>query len=97
MTQLSLLDWTPPQKVIAFPLSRRAAKIRTTANILMSKHGKAAEAYWRQVVKGLDAQLERAGISPAERMTELRAFFDAVQAELTRMAYASHGHPGGAA
>jgi hypothetical protein len=30
-------------------------------------------------------------------MLKLTLAFDAVQAELTRMAYSSHGHPGGAA
>lgn len=94
MTQLSLLDWTPPRKVIAFPCDRRTGKIRRTAEILSSKHGDAAGAYWRQVVTALARQLDTAGLTAPERDRQIRLFFDAVQRELQRTA--GHGRrPGG--
>jgi hypothetical protein len=83
--QPDLLHATLPCKVILFPESRRVGKIRHTAEMLSQKHGNAAAAYWRQVVNGLAAQLDRGGASPGERDSELRTFFDCVQAELVRM------------
>lgn len=94
--QLDLLTWTPPRKVIAFPMAKRIGKVRHTAEILASKQSDAARAYWRQVCGALSAQMDRAGIPADERDVELRAFFDAVQAELNRLAYRGQ-RPGGAA
>lgn len=94
MTQLSLLDWTPPRKVIPFPSDRRVGKVRHTADLLLSKHGDPARAYWRSVVTGLARQLDAAGIPADERDRQCRLFFNAVQHELQRRA--GHGRrPGG--
>lgn len=93
---LPLFAWRP-QRVLLFPLSKRVAKVRRTAEKLLSKGGYDAELYWKQIVASNRKHLERLGLSEDEIEFELRSFFDAVQAELTRMAYASRGHPGGAA
>ena len=89
--------WTPPAQVILFPLTKRVGKIRHTANMLSRKHGEDANLYWKQIVAGLRRQLERLDVSKAEADDEIKAFFDAVQTELRRMAYECHGSPGGAA
>jgi len=95
--QLNLLDWQPPRRVLVFPLARRVVRVRNVAEKLSQKSGFVAEAYWKQTVSTLRGQMERAGIETEVIDQELRSFFDAVQAELNRMAYASRGHPGGAA
>lgn len=95
--QMDLLNWTPPRKVLVFPLTRRIGRIRHVAEKLSAKHGFMAETYWKQTVSTLRNQMERVGIPEDEIEAELRAFFFAVQSELTRMGQDHHGHPGGAA
>jgi hypothetical protein len=79
---LPLFRWTPPVKVILFPLDKRRGKVRHTAKILASKHGDEAELYGKQVLAGIRKHFDRVGVSKEEADRELRTFFDAVQAEL---------------
>jgi hypothetical protein len=97
-SELPLFAWKPPVKVILFPLTKRVGKIRHTAQKLSERHGDDATLYWKQVVAANRKHLERVGLSEGEIDAELRAFFDAVQAELNRMAFRGQGDcPGGAA
>ncbi|MER9169855.1 DUF6074 family protein [Mesorhizobium australicum] len=96
MKQLDLLDWTPPCKVIAFPMVKRIGKVRRVADVLAVKRGAAATNYWKQTVSTLAGQMARAGIDPDTINRELRQFHDAVQREL----WLRSGHdqrPGGSA
>lgn len=91
---LPLFAWQPPRQVILFPLMKRVGKVRHTAQKLLSKNGYDAELYWKQVVASNRKHLERVGLPPHEIEAELRAFFDAVQAELVRLTYRGR-RPGG--
>lgn len=91
---LPLFSWQPPGQVVLFPLNRRTGKIRHTAQKLAAKHGDDAALYWKQVVASNRRHLERVGLPVVGIDAELRSFFDAVQAELMRLAYRSR-QPGG--
>lgn len=92
--ELPLFAWTPPAcRMIPFPSSKRVGHARHVASILDRKDGRDATAYWRRICSDMQRQLERAGIDPDRRDRELRAFFDAVQAELDRMAVARRHNP----
>jgi hypothetical protein len=93
---LPLFAWKPPVRIIVFPLTNRVGKIRHTALKLTGKHGDDATLYWKQVVAANRRHLERLGLPDHEIEAELRAFFDAVQGELSRMA-CQHRQPDGAA
>ena len=93
---LPLFRWTPPVKVIVFPLVKRVGKVRHTAKMLAGKHGDDATLYWKQVVAANRRHLQRIGLSQPVIESELRAFFDAVQGELVRIAYVGK-NSGGAA
>ena len=95
-TDLPLFEWRPPAAVIAFPLAHRTAKVRHVARKLLDKHGAAADTYWRQTVSTLAGQMSRSGVSDTAIDVELRAFFNAVQAEMVRLTYRGR-RPGGAA
>ncbi len=84
MKQLDLLCWTPPRTVIAFPLAKRAGKVRRVAEVLLTKRGQAADTYWRQTVSTISVQMERAGLEPDVISAELRSFHDEVQREMCR-------------
>lgn len=88
---LPLFAWQPSKQVLLFPLKRRVGKIRHTATKLVRKHGDDADLYWKQVVAANRKHLERIGMPEAEIETELRNFFDAVQAELVRIAISGKG------
>lgn len=88
---LPLFSWSPPCKVLAFPLARRTAKVRRVADVLRGKQGRARRLYWSQTIDALEAQMFRAGIDGNEVMTELHSFRDAVEAELARMLSRSTG------
>ncbi len=97
---LPLFAWQPPKQVLLFPLTRRVGKVRQTAGKLLHKHGDDADLYWKQVLAANRKHLERVGLLPHEVDEQLRAFFDAVQGEVNRLAYerVSRGDfPGGAA
>lgn len=89
--QLSLLDWRPPARVIAFPVSRQRDRVHKCAATLFRKHGHAAELFWRKTVRTILADLERAGVPDDQAREEVRAFFDAVQVELNRIANSAPG------
>lgn len=95
---LPLFRWTPPCKVIAFPLDKRIGRVRQVASKLLGKKGQAADTYWRQTVTTMIRQMERAGIPKGEIDAEVRSFFHAVHRELVRLSYAEERQsPGGAA
>ncbi|RWE29792.1 DUF6074 family protein [Mesorhizobium sp.] len=85
--QLDLLAWKPSPQVIVFPLARRLEKVRRVANLLSKKHGKDADIYWKNTVRGLFEQLQRAGIAETVIADEVRQFQDAVQLELRQRAF----------
>lgn len=96
---LPLFRWTPPapsRKVLVFPMTNRVGKIRHVAHLLSTKDGDDADLYWRQIRSGLRKQLERVGASEHETNSEIRAFFEAVQAELVRISYFNQGNGGAA-
>ncbi|QGA57247.1 DUF6074 family protein [Brucella sp. 2280] len=82
---LPLFAWTPPCKVLVFPLESRIGKVRRTASMLYRKHGEDAELYWKQVIAANRKHLERIGLSEKEVWTEIAAFSQAVQSELVRI------------
>lgn len=97
---LPLFRWRPLVKVLLFPLTKRVGKIRHTARKLAGKHGDDAALYWKQVVASNRKHLERVGLSDDKIEAEIRAFFEAVQGEINRMAYEgpnSGQRPGGGA
>ncbi len=91
MKQLDLLQWSPPCEVVVFPMTRRVGKIRHTAEILAAKQGAEADAYWKQVVTAARKHFVRIGVPAQEGDRQLRAFFDAVQAELAMLPYRGRG------
>lgn len=94
---LPLLAWTPPCKVILFPLVNRVGKVRHTAQLLSSKHGEDAVLYWKQVVAANRKHLARIGLDEAGIEAELRSFHEAVHSEMVRQAYYGGRGNGGAA
>lgn len=94
---LPLFSWSPPRKVIMFPMNRRAGRIRSTATKLLDKPTeRAAASYRNQVTDALLRSFDRAGIPEAEQDEQLGAFWQAVEAEVVRQTYCGHG-TGGAA
>ncbi|RWK06517.1 DUF6074 family protein [Mesorhizobium sp.] len=91
---LPLFAWKPPVRIILFPLTKRIGKVRHTAKMLAGKQGDEATLYWRQVIAANRRHLERVGLSETDIEAELRSFFDAVQGELIRMAYAGQNTGG---
>ena len=85
--RLPLFAWQPPRQVLLFPLTKRVGKIRRTAQILSGKHGDDAPIYWKQIVSAARRHLLRIGLTEEEIEVQLREFFDAVQAEIVRLAY----------
>ncbi|WP_420408287.1 DUF6074 family protein [Hoeflea sp.] len=96
---LPLFRWTPPsppRKVLVFPMTSRVGKIRHVAQLLSTKDGDDADLYWKQIRSGLRKQLERVGATEDETSSEIRAFFQAVQAELVRITYFDRNNGGAA-
>ena len=93
----SLFDWTPPCRMIVFPMSRRVGRIRDVAVKMLDKPtDRAALSYRDQVTEGMLKQMAKVGIPEAEQDEQLGAFWQAVQAEIIRLSYYGHG-TGGAA
>lgn len=92
-----LFNWSPPVRIILFPLTKRIGKIRHTAQKLAGKRGDDADIYWRQVIAANRKHLARVGLDDAAIETELLAFHDAVQAEMVRQSYRQSSTPGGSA
>ncbi|MGP2493522.1 DUF6074 family protein [Mesorhizobium sp. PUT5] len=96
--QGSLFDWTPPCRMIVFPMSRRVGRIRDVAVKMLDKPTDRAATFYRdQVTDGILKQMVKARISEAEQDEQLGAFWQAVQAEMIRLTYCGHGTGGGAA
>ncbi|RWN47351.1 MAG: hypothetical protein EOS03_13460 [Mesorhizobium sp.] len=95
-TQPSTILSEPACTVLVFPLARRTEKVRRVAELLERKHGREAEVYWSNTVRGLFDQLDRAGIDRDDIRREVDAFQVAVQAELRRRCFV-WGPTGGAA
>lgn len=82
---LPLFAWQPPRKVLLFPTTRRAGKIRTVASKMLDKPtDKSAAHYRNQVTEAMLANFGRLGISEDEQDEQLGAFWDAVQSEMLR-------------
>ncbi|NVP55982.1 DUF6074 family protein [Mycoplana rhizolycopersici] len=94
---LPLLSWTPPCKVILFPLVKRVGKVRHTAQLLSSKHGEDAILYWKQVMAANRKHLTRIGLDQDDIEAELGSFHEAVHSEMVRLAYCGGRGNGGAA
>jgi hypothetical protein len=93
--QPTLFDWSPPCKMIVFPMAKRAGRIRSTAEKMLAKPtDRAAASYRDQVTDGLLRQMDRAGIPIGEQDEQLGAFWTAVQAEIIRLTYRNN-RPGG--
>lgn len=92
--QMDLLPCKPPCEVIAFPPARRVDRVRRVAEKLLRKHGRAADVYWKQTVTRTRNELNGVGASASAVEFELRAFFDAVQAEMVRQT-CDERRPGG--
>lgn len=94
---LPLFVWQPPRQVIVFPMVRRVGRIRDVATKMLDKPTERAAVHYRgQVTDSLLRGLERAGISEREQDEQVRAFWEAVQAEMIRLTYSGYG-TGGAA
>lgn len=69
-------------EVIAFPASRRLGKIRRTAEVLSTRHGRGADRYWKQVIDLMRGQMAAAGLPADVIDRELKAFADQVFARI---------------
>ncbi|MEI5679558.1 MULTISPECIES: DUF6074 family protein [unclassified Mesorhizobium] len=96
MNQLSLLNWCPPNRIIAFPLSRRRSLVLRTAEMLTCIHGDEASMFWRHLIVDLRTELDARGMPADAIRAELNAFFDAVQIELQSRHFRDQ-QPGGVA
>ncbi len=94
---LPLLRWKPPVKVILFPLVNCVGKVRHVAGLLVEKQGDDATRYWKQVVTNQRKSLDRLGVPVAEQDQQLRDFWDAVNAEMVRLAFGGRRNGGDAA
>ncbi|CAN7248698.1 DUF6074 family protein [Phyllobacterium sp. LjRoot231] len=75
-----------PCQIIAFPLTKRVAKVRDVAAKLMEKAtDRQAEAYRNQIADMLFRHLDRIGIPEDEQDEQVGAFFTAVELELSRL------------
>jgi len=84
---LPLFSWSPPCRVIPFPLAKRAGKIARVAAKLHERRGKdrAWNAYWSQVVEAMALQMERIGLDNSTIIAEIDAFEEAIGIELKRL------------
>ncbi|MEK1891328.1 MAG: DUF6074 family protein [Phyllobacterium sp.] len=77
-----------PCRIIAFPLTKRVAKIREVAARIMEKSSdRQAGAYRNQVAETLFRHLAKIGVAEEEQDEQVGAFFTAVELELARLAY----------
>lgn len=95
----TLFDWRPPPapacSVIPFPLVRRRGKIRDVAQKLLTKTtDRHVESYQQQVSDALLNHLDRLGVAEHDQDEQLRAFWSAVEIEVTRLTYRGR-RPGG--
>jgi hypothetical protein len=81
--------------LLLFPFASRTGKVRHVAEKLMQRNGVEAVHYWKATVRTLSEHMARIGLGDDEADWQLRAFHDAVQAELCRLGGVARG--GGAA
>lgn len=94
---LPLLSWSPPCKIIAFPLINRVGRIRDVAQKMIEKNTERHADYYREQVRdALDNNLQKIGISKTLRERQINAFFVEVEKEIVRFRYRNM-KPGGAA
>ena len=75
-------------RIIAFPLTRRAARVREVATRLMEKTSdRHATAYRNQVAETFFRYLDKLGIAEDEQDEQVGAFFTAVELEMARLNY----------
>ena len=92
---LPLFAWTPPRRIVMFPLDRKVGRVRDVAEKMLDKPtDRAAASYRNQVTDGMLRAMERLGIPEPEQDEQLGAFWDAVQAEMLRILYRGR-RPGG--
>lgn len=96
---LPLFAWKQPEcRLIPFPMVNRIGRIRDTAAKMLDKPTeKSAEHYRRQVDEAMTGQLSKIGLLGEQIQTEREAFWNAVEAEMTRQAYGWRYEPDGAA
>lgn len=92
--RMDLLPRRPQCQVIAFPPARRVDRVRRVAENLLRKRGRAADVYWKQTVTRTRNELNSIGAPASAVEFELRAFFDAIQAEMIRQT-CDERRPGG--
>jgi len=79
-------EFPTPCQIIAFPLTKRVAKVRDVAAKLMEKAtDRQAEAYRNQIADTLFRHLDRIGVPEDEQDEQVGAFFTAVELELSRL------------
>ena len=77
-----------PCKIIAFPLTRRAARVREVATRIMEKTSdRQANAYRNQVAETFFRHLDKIGVAEIEQDEQVGAFFTAVEMEIARISY----------
>ena len=96
---LPLFAWTPPCKMIVFPMGNRVGRIRDVASKMLGKTTqRSADHYYRQVTEAMEQQLGRLGLPEIEVDEQIGAFWVAVDQEITRLVFQQTGDfPGGAA
>lgn len=82
--------------LISFPLSSRAALIRSMVDDLERVHGPAASEFWRRRVAEIVAEMRASGLPDESIRSEIYSLQDAVQAEL-RHRMRNEASSGGAA
>jgi len=91
--QLSLLDWYPPCRKLAFPLAARVGKVRRVADVIPTKAGSELTGYWKQLHRHFIDHLSALGYTANEIEVEIDAFEAAVYAELARRKIAGVFNP----
>jgi hypothetical protein len=71
-------------ELIAFPIDRRTALVRRTAEQLSARNGEDANSYWRSTARTLLQNLMEQGRGTESARMEVLRFFEAVQAELRK-------------
>lgn len=73
-------------ELIPFPLHSRAALVRSIADDLETVHGPAANAFWRERIAGIVAELRADGLGDTTIRTEILGLQRAVQSTMERRA-----------
>lgn len=77
--------------ILIFPQSKRIAKIKRVAEVIVSKQTrKAKDSYWRGIATDLDRKLTELGLSQEDVFAEVNSFSNEVQKELNRLQRTEH-------